>query len=229
MATNNVDWSPTYAQPTGYYTALAPGSRTLVAPIVPPQALPAIPPLRGIPIAPPPAGTELAEFTAKDIADPYATFGVGLSANLPSSPNKFFAVPGAQMLDLVDTSFYFSFNIPGNISVENVAVQIGLCTDPNIQNVDPNGNQAVFGISIAPLVSGSSTVDNSTFSTEYFTLTGVLPTAASTFYQFIAIAGGSLSPGNIHVMRLSRRAGSQAALDSNRGRLLLINLIVLSA
>jgi hypothetical protein len=246
VATNNVDWSPTYTQPpVALSSALMATSRTVVTPITPVvseirplQALPStyatllaqsVGAGHGITYILPPPGTEIATFIGSDLCNPYETSPTGLTANLPILPNRYFSAIGTQFLDLIDTSVYQLLWMPTNVLPSGLNVRIGLSTDPNVGNVDPGGNNAVFGAAVAPLVSGVSTLDDSALPADYISVLDGLPTTAGTFYTAALGVNGTLVPGALHLFRLSRRANSQKFLDTNKGRLLLVSVVLYTA
>jgi hypothetical protein len=249
VATNNVDWSPVYTQPpVALSSALMATGRTVVVPIAPIvseiRPLQALPPVsggysalysqsvgagHGITYILPPPGTEIATFIGSDLCNPYETSPTGLTANFPVLPNRYFPAIGTQFLDFIDTSVYQLLWMPTNVLPSGLNVRIGLSTDPNVGNVDPAGNNAVFGAAVAPLISGVSTLDDSALPTDYISVLDGLPTTAGTFYTAALGVNGTLVPGALHLFRLSRRGGSYNLLDSNRGRLLLVSAILYTA
>jgi hypothetical protein len=236
MATNNVDWSPVYTQPVaGLSAALIATGRTMVQPIAPVSSIATVGPqsnpgaLTGTKYIIPPPGTVIASFLGTDLADPYATSQVGLTTNLPVQPGRYYPASGVKFPSLVDTSLYLVFMVPGNIGAQSIAVSLGVCVDPNASNVDNTGRPALFGASIGRLIPGSSTVDNSDLVADSLSPTGPLPTVPGTFEQFTIIAGGRLVPGNLHLLRVARRAGSFPTLDFSQTDLLLISLSILTA
>jgi len=236
MATNNVDWSPTYPQPAAALSAaLIATGRTMVQPITPVSAITAVGPqatagaLTGTKYVLPPPGTVIATFNGSDLVDPYASTAVGLPVNLPILPNRTYPVSGARFVSGVDTSVYLVFMIPGNLGVQNIAVSLGVCVDSNPGNVDNRGTAAIFGAAIGRLVTGVSTVDNKDLPVDSVSPSGLLPTVPGTFELFTVIASGIAVPGSLHLLRITRRAGSFPALDMNQSDLLLISVSILTA
>jgi hypothetical protein len=176
-----------------------------------------------------PGGTVVATFLGSDIQQPYAAVPVGLPANLPSQPNQYFPVVGALLPDGIDTSIYVIFVMPSNVVATTVTAKLALCIDPSPGNADITGSTACFGVSVAALTSGKSTVDNSDLPVDVPTVTSALPTAVGTYYLHSMLASStSLVPGALHLMRVTRKSKS-SSLDTNLGRLLLINLDVIAS
>ncbi len=241
MDGNNAGWYPSFTNPA-IQPSLAVGSRTMVAPIEPILgsltntnltaaqygAVVALQALQGGPayVVPPP-GTVIATFVGSDLTPWDGTQTAAKTTNLPSIPNRAFPVSGMPFPDGFNTSTYMTFVVPGNLGATGVAVKLGLVVDPNPLNVDPSGASAAFGVAVAALGTGSSTVDDTALPADNIASVGPLPTIPGTFVQMTIPANGTLSPGNLHLVRVTRRTDS--VLDRNVGRLLLISLSIITA
>ena len=174
-------------------------------------------------------GTVIATFLGTDLAQPYNVTSVGLTKNFPVLPNQSFPVVGALMLDDIDTALYATFSVPSNIVSSTLTVKLGVCLDTISGNADITGTVACFGVSANPLIPGQSTVDDSDLPVDAPTVTGKLPTVVGGFYSFSMLVNtNSIAPGAIHLIRVTRKAGS-SKLDTHTGRLLLVALEIIAS
>lgn len=150
-------------------------------------------------------------------------------AGLPAPPNRVFPVAGHRMPHGLITTFFAIRRIP-----EEMLLTTGLtftpvfAMPPNVNNADRNGTKAAFDVTVAPLVSGTSTPDNGSLggATPVQIQTAALPTATNIIlFQDIAVpiaSMASLAVGNIALIRF-RRLGN-VATDTHLGDLVLLDL-----